>query len=370
MSDDGRMNEIAAGYWRERGARVEDGRVRRFGEAGREALAMFEAGCLLVPLLGVAGLEVSGPDALPFIQGQLSNDVSGMRAGGSLRALQLNVRGQVVAEATVCRRPTELFLAVEDGAGPALKRSLAEHIVFDDVRLADRSQHLTSFTLQGPEAAPVVAAAIGAPPQTGAFVEHAWVEREAGPATALVIERDRSGRGGFDVHVAVDALPGVVEAVLAAGAELAGERALTSARVRAGLPTAAGEASVGVLPQEAGLEPLVSYRKGCYLGQEIMARIEARGTVRRGLARLRIEGGAPAVDALEDADDSVLRVADKPVGMLGSVAFDPEAGASALAVLRTDVADDSSIVVAGFRARLDARLRWDVPDAATQAGPG
>lgn len=358
------MNEDAASFWRGRGGKVEDHRVTRFrGPTNETDVLLGEQGAGMVPLLAVVGIRVSGPDAVPFLQGQLSNDLSSATPGRCQRTLQLNVRGQVVAEATLCRRANDLFLAVEDGRGALLYRSLADHIVFDDVRLEDLGQRLTSLTVQGPDALGAVERAIGEVPADGGFAQH-----EHGDVSVLVLRRDRCGRGGVDVHMLSESLPAVVERLVTAGATPVGEQALTVARVTAGLPAAASEASAGLLPQESGLEPFVSYRKGCYLGQEIMARIEARGNVRRGLVRLRLEGGKEAVEALADADDDVVRLADRPVGVLGSVAYHPRLGALALAVVRRDLDDDELLSVSGVVARIDARLAPDRLVAGGTAG--
>ncbi|MEX2542528.1 MAG: hypothetical protein WD314_11995, partial [Trueperaceae bacterium] len=147
-----------------------------------------------------------------------------------------------------------------------------------------------------------------------------------------------------------DLTTALTAALTAAGAVAGGMAALRLGRVCAGLASAAGEAGEGVLPQEAGLEPLVSYRKGCYLGQEIMARIEARGKLRRELGALRLER-EPEPGEREVRRDGRL------VGRLGTVARHPESGVLALAVLRSDLDLDSPVEAAGVPAR---RIRLPV----------
>jgi tRNA-modifying protein YgfZ len=117
----------------------------------------------------------------------------------------------------------------------------------------------------------------------------------------------------------------------------------------AGLAAAAAEGEEA-LPQEAGLDDRVSYRKGCYLGQEIMARIEGRGTLRRGLARLRLDG-APLDAQARDVIDG----GGRSVGRVGSAAPTPQ-GWQALAVLRLDVADGAALRALGVEAQLKERL--------------
>jgi folate-binding protein YgfZ len=119
-----------------------------------------------------------------------------------------------------------------------------------------------------------------------------------------------------------------------AGARPVGERAWTAGRVAHGVASAHAEGRLG-LPQETGLEDRISYRKGCYLGQEIMARVEARGRLRRGLRAVQLAGPPPGLGAapgwrLEDA-------AGRAVGVLGSAAPAPDGdGWWGLAVVRED----------------------------------
>ena len=128
-----------------------------------------------------------------------------------------------------------------------------------------------------------------------------------------------------------------------AGAVLAGEDALEALRIEAGIAGAELEGGDGVLPQEAGLEHAVSYRKGCYLGQEIMARIEARGNLRRRLAGLSLDG-------LPEAGAKDLVQNGKTVGRLGGVAEHPRLGIIALASVRTEVEAGAGLEVGGVNA--------------------
>ncbi len=330
-----------AQYWQRRGASLADGRVLRLADEAPGA-ALPEAA--LVPLLGVDALRVRGADRLPFLHGQLSHDVQGLPQDGCRRMLQLNVRGQVVAEALLCRRADDVFVAVEDGAGEALRASLEAHVVFDEVTIEPLAGVLAALTLQGPRAVAVAESVLGAVPEAGRALEHGW-----GEGRVLVTRRRRGPAGGVDLHLLAGEVASLVGALEQAGACAVGEEALALARIRAGLPAAAREAGGGVLPQEAGLEPLVSYRKGCYLGQEIMARIEARGRLHRSLARVRFAGDAAVARRLERSQDRELRVGGRAVGRLGSVAWGAAEGVVALAVVRTGSPDGALPEVDGVR---------------------
>ncbi len=346
----GSVDSIAA--WLQLGAVLEDGEPAHFGAPQAEARAA-AAGedALIVPLQGCAPLRVTGADRAAFLHGQLSNAVQGLAAGVANHTLQLNARGQVVGEGTLCVRGDDLFLAVDDGRGPDVRASLEAHIVFDDVTLTDLSGTLAALTVQGGRAEVVAGRVLGALPPEGRFVEV-----ELGGARALAVRRRRSAAGGVDVHVLAGQLPGVVAALAEAGGALTGWRAAALARVVAGVPSAALDGGPAALPQELGLEGAVSSRKGCYLGQEIMARIEARGAVRRRLARVRLGAGGAELLRPEAGGDRSLRLEGRVVGRLGTVARDPDGGLVGLAVVRRDVPVGARMEVHGSAAVLEGTV--------------
>jgi len=335
-------------FYADLGAVFEGGDALHFGAPRDEAAAAAGDGALLVPLLSVTPLRITGADRAGFLHGQLSNRVEGLPPGACNHTLQLNVRGQVVGEGLLCARESDLFLAVDDGRGGAVRASLEQHVVFDDVAIQDLGGELASLTLQGSGAAEALARALGTPPGPGAFARYAVADAEV-----LAAARKRSRAGGFDLHLLARQLPEVVGALREAGARLAGAPALTLARVLAGVPSAPHEGGSGALPQELGLEDALSHSKGCYLGQEIMARIEGRGAVRKGLARLRLEGPAEALASLAGREDRSLRLDGRDVGRLGSVARAPDGSWWGLAVLRRDLPADAPLDAGAVRGRLD-----------------
>lgn len=338
------MTETASTtVWLERGGVLDaSGRLRAF-----EGQPAGMPGALLTPLLGSGVLKASGSDRLDFVHGQVSCAVKNLPAGGFSEGLMLNHKGHALAQLRVLRRNEALLLVVDGGATAAVARRLQEHIIFDQVILEPQPSSVLS--LQG-EAADEVLAAVGLElPEAGAVAETAL----AG-APLLLHRARRSGAGGYDLLVPTEQAGAVFDALVAAGALPAGEAALELARVLAGVPDAEHEAGEGVLPQEAGLEPLVDYRKGCYLGQEIMARIEARGKLRRSLQglRLRARPEKGVRDVLANG---------KTVGRLGTVAEHPQLGVVALAVLRDDLAEVELMV--GTVAARAATLPFDAPSA-------
>ncbi len=298
-------------------------------DAAAPAWTALATSAVVVTLPRVGHLRLTGDDRLPFLHGQAAADVTGTPVGHAVRTVFLNLKGHAWSEARVHRRADDLHLAVEDGAAEAVAAHLRRHVVFDAVEVHELGAVLTTVTVQGPAAAAVVRRAFGAEaPAPGRFELVPFAGAEV-----LLADAPRSEPGGTDVHLLARDAAAVRAALEEAGAAPGDVGTLEVSRVRAGRPRAGTEAGEGVLPQEAALDDAISTRKGCYLGQEIMARIEARGRVRRGLARLtfdRLPNERPLVNG-----------AGRTVGRLGTVVRDPESGPSALAVVRRDVrADD------------------------------
>jgi folate-binding protein YgfZ len=331
------------------------------GDPNGERVALLRNEALVLPRLAHGHLRLTGSDRVPFLHGLVSQDVAGLRDGEAVDALLLDHRGQPQAGLGVVRREHDLFVVAEEGSAERLLERLGAHIIFDDVTLARIDERLVSLTLFG-EASALVDSLEAAFPGAGAAF--AAVAREggvraptAGTTTphgrALLRPRRFGPLGAVDVHLLAEDLSAAWSAWRARGLRPIGERALTAARVAFAIASPFAEGRLG-LPQETGLEERVSYRKGCYLGQEIMARIEARGRVRRGLQRLRLAAPPPGLGVAggwllygEGAD---------PIGGVVSAAPAPDGeGWWAIGVVRNDA------LTAGGASGWPWQLRVDGP---------
>jgi folate-binding protein YgfZ len=329
---------------------------------------------VVAPMSGSAVFIVRGSDARSFLHGQLANDITRLEVGQATRSLLLNHRGHALAEAMVLRSADHLLLVVEDGTADWVAKTLAEHIIFDDVALV-RVADVATVTLQGARAAEVLARVlphVTVPAPAGATDAPGFVHLTTWPGTQAGVEvvaypRRRSVAGGFDVvayssvgESATERAAVVVAADLAAaGALTVGRAAIDAARVAAGATTAGADAGEGVLPQEAGLTAALSYRKGCYLGQEVMARIEARGNLKRGLATVELTGEGADRWRAGSASERAIVLDGRTVGVLGTTALMPDGTIRALAVLRRDLAQDVTLAVGGLAVRVADR--FDAP---------
>lgn len=326
---------------------VAEAAVAAFGDVGQETRALLSGAATMVPLVRRGALRLTGDDRIDFLQGQLSHDVRGVRPGEARPALLLEHRGRPRADLVAVRRQQDVYLAVDDGRGAVVLRSLQDHVIFDQVVIEDLSDTLASFVVAGDAGVQALAQVldVSVPASAGAVVtKAAWRGSDV-----LLHARPRGLAASVDVHLLSERLPDLWRALLQAGVQPAGERALAAARVAAGIAAAAFEGA-DALPQESGLDDRVSYRKGCYLGQEIMARIEARGTVRRSLVRLTLAAAPRQAELPVHADGH------RVVGRVGTVARAPDGAWNALAVLRNDLDEAVALRTLGVAASIDTRL--------------
>ena len=273
-----------------------------------------------------SALRLTGDDRLDFVQGQMTNNLKAAAVPGMVPACFLSAKGQIEFFARIYKREGDVYLHLAESEAPALAARFRKYIIFDAVEVQDISEQLATVHLWD-EGLPGWDAA-GGDVQT----------YELGGGVVLVGRVNRTGAPGLDVHY----LRKHGAAFLAA---LNGDERpfsdLEAARIRAGLSDAAQDGWAGTLPQEVGLESAMSYRKGCYVGQEIMARLEARGNTRYHLAQLSGEGLPAHTEIMQGG---------KVVGRTGG-----SVGDLSLARIRKDVPADTVLDVGGAAAQLKAQ---------------
>ena len=319
------------------GARqTSEGNISNFSSLVKEYKA-FRESAVLVPLLSTTPLKITGEDRLDFLHGQVSNEVKGLKVDEHNISLMLNVKGHALAQMQVFRRTEDLFIAVESGAGELVKQQFAAHIVFDKVEISDLGDTLASMTLLGYKSKQLLGDNLGKIPQ-----ENNFIYIPLASSKVLLNISWRSLYPAFDLHVLKKDAPILFDSLIKAGAIPAGEELLDTARVEAGIANATYEGGEGALPQEIGLENAISYQKGCYLGQEIMARIEARGNVRKELAMLLLE-------EIPANNEKIVRANGQSVGKIGTLVNHPSKGYMVLASLRKDVKEP--LMIADIKAQ-------------------
>jgi folate-binding protein YgfZ len=267
-------------------------------------------------------LRLSGGEAADYLQGQVTNDVAGLAAGSGCYAALLNHKGKMLTDMRVLRGEDFIWIDTEPEGLPALARNASMFSIGRDVSHEDVSGAYAILSLVGPDAR----APLGddAPPAA----EHAFVQGEHG----LYVATDL----GVDVICpAVDAVA-VREAL---GVEEVSEEAAECLRIESGRPRFSIDVGTETIPQEAGLnERAVSFTKGCYVGQETVARLHYKGKPNRHLRGLRL------AELVEHGAE--IRLGERVLGEVGSAAVSPAFGPIALAVVRRE-AEPGTVVQVG-----------------------
>ncbi len=278
-------------------------------------------------------LLARGPDAFSFLQGQFSQDLRGCAVGGVRYGFWLNQKGKVVADSFLLRIGDEEWLVVSRFCPVSSVRArLEEYLIADEVELVDLTMDWAGVVASGEAGA--LTEAWGGVVAEGNFRTlahgHFWAERGkqqwfwAGP-------RER------------------VAAVMA-GAEVVSLDKFETTRVLAGVVAVPMDLGADDLPQEAGLEHVgVSFNKGCYLGQEVMARLHAMGQVKRRLLRVAGEGAVP------EGRPRALLIGEKRVGELRS-AVAADGGWVGLAMLNLFSVKESDALGLEARGALSVRI--------------
>lgn len=258
-------------------------------------------------------LRVSGEDAFSFLQGQFTQDLRSTTGRSVSYGLWLNQKGRVLADSYVLRESDAEFLVVSLGSSSTVIRERLEaYVIADDVVIEDETALWGGVVVGGTEAESWLAVAAGALPAAGEFVRAGggWVFRGR-----------RGAETSFEWIRPVGAEP-------LAGPEPIADEELERRRVAAGIARVPHDIGSGELPNEGGLDACaVSYTKGCYLGQEVMARLKSMGTLRRRL--VRVKGLAQRPPAVPCA----LLQGERRVGELRSAVDDGEGGFVGLALV-------------------------------------
>lgn len=340
----------------------------RYGEPADEYAA-------LVNRVGVVDLSahgrfaVGGKDRTTFLNGWVSQHVKPLTPGTGVAALFLTAQGKVIADVTLDCLTDEFWLTTDAAAAPAVQKKLAPLARAGDFRLTDLRPAYAVIGLVGPAAARVIEQLTGAKPdawRTTLTVEKVGGGTEElpvfaherlllGDTAALVVRRPRYGLPAFELFVPHEAAVAVWQALTTAGATPVGWDALDACRIERGVGRFGCDFDDTTLAPEAGLGHAVSYTKGCYVGQETVAKIHWRGhdqTARR-LVALALDGddfdGRPV-----PARGTPILADGKEVGLITSAVRHPATGAAvALGYVRsTTLANRSPLTVAGRPAQV------------------
>jgi len=273
-------------------------------------------------------LLVSGPDAAEYLQGQLTNDTEALEPGDGVYAALLDRKGHMQSDLRVLRpgEGPDLWLDCEAVALPAVLKHLTMYSIGREVAVADASAERAIFSLIGPRSVELAG--------TAALPELSCETTAVAGSECVAV----GTREGIDLICEAAEAERVRGALLEAGAVAVSAEAAEILRIEAGVPRYGAEMGAETMPAEAGIvEQAVSFTKGCYIGQETVARLHYKGKPNRHLRGLRLS--APA------APGTALRLGEKEVGSLGSAAVSPALSPIGLAIVRREAEPGTELAV-------------------------
>ena len=289
-------------------------------------------------------LTARGPDAVKFIDSFTTAALSSLAAGTGTEAFFADARGWVLGLATILRTEDGLWIDVPAGLATNLWEHLDRYHIRERFELTDESGATGHLILAGPQADAFLATRCSVQPPTERL-HH--VHGFLGGAPVALVRVDWYGSPGFLIQTDVSHHPQLVAWIEHEGVPRASADAWETARIEAGMP-APIDIPEKTLPQELDRDArAISFTKGCYLGQETVARIDALGHVNRRLVAVAIDGSHPAAGA-------VVRAGDEVVGRLTSICRSPALGGSlGLGLLQSKAIDAGrSLTVDGDAARV------------------
>jgi tRNA-modifying protein YgfZ len=272
-------------------------------------------------------IDVLGPDGAEYLQGQLTNDVEALGVGEGQYAALLDRKGHMQTDLRVLRVGEDaILLDTEPQTKDAALRHLTMYSIGRDVEVGDATAERAFISLIGPRAAEIA----GTPP----LPEFGNEATQLASVDVVAV----GTRDGIDILFPAAERERVIAALTEAGAVEVSPEAVEILRVEAGVPRFGAEMDAGTMPAEASIvDDAVSFTKGCYIGQETVARLHYKGKPNKHLRGLRLSAAT--------APGAALRLGEKEVGTLGGAVVSPAHGPIGLAIVRREAEPGTELTV-------------------------
>jgi len=267
----------------------------------------------VLDLTGRGFLRMRGADRARLLHAMTTNHVQGLQPGESCYAFLLSSQGRVLADVTILCGETEIYLDTEPETHSLVHQHLERYIIADDAVVADLTGHVAVLAVEGPQA-PVVADELGVPP-----IPHLnqWTSWNMWPVARI----SASGQPGFRFFLPRAEADSFRERLSGHGLPEAGKQEWHTVRLESAHPRFGEDFCDQQIPHETQLLHAIHFNKGCYLGQEIVERVRARGHVNRKLVQLHI-----ATQQAPTPGTKLLTGDGKEAGVVTSAAFSPALG--------------------------------------------
>ncbi len=326
--------------------------ILHFGDPEREYQAA-KSEAVLFDVSDRAQIEVAGKDARKFLNNFCTNDIHRLGTGQGCEAFVTNVKGRILAHIFVFVTDGSVWIETNRHVEETLLAHFDRYLITEDVQLHSRTDQFGELFVTGPDSAEKLSS-LNIPVNTLGLFEHAIIDRGDG---SLVIRRlDLLGQLGCVLSVDRTRLSNLWQHLTASGIRPGGAEAFHACRIESGFPLHGLDLTDDNLAQEAARTQLaISYTKGCYLGQEPIARIDALGHVNREL-RILCLNSTPAPDA-----GTVIRAENgREIGVITSSAMVPGEGRSvALGYVRSSHAEsETAVIVRADDREIPATVLW------------
>ncbi len=280
-------------------------------------------------------IRISGPKAAELVTGMVTNDVSSLVAGEGQYAAALTPKGKIVADLRIFALDEALLIDTPPAAAAGWKEMVRKYINPRVAPYHDVTSELSDIGVFGRSSRSIVSRATGIDDrELSALAPYSHVTAPFGDAMITVARVPEMDLDGFEIFVPAESAAALRNKLHAGGVAPGSSETWEIARVESGRPQWGADMDDSTLPQEANFDELgaISYTKGCYIGQETVARVHFRGHVNRFLRKLRfVTRPAPPTGA-ELVDES-----GKVIGDIRSVALSPRFGGVALGMVRREV---------------------------------
>lgn len=259
-------------------------------------------------------LIITGKDRVSFLNGLLTNDLTRVTEDGGQHSALLNPKARVLADLYLYRQPDSILVDTGNSPAARVQEELERFVITEEVRVRNAAD-LVHLTIQGPGSAQAIKEILGVDASDLKSLSH----KSLGPS--IIVNRDRTGQGGYDIVLPSEESEAVWQGFLLKSGDLGlrpiGTRALEILRLEAGYPKYGVDVDQDVIVLEAGFKDAISFTKGCYMGQEVVARATHIGRVNKQLVKLEIDSINPPTARSKLKSDGV------EAGFITSAAFSP-----------------------------------------------
>jgi folate-binding protein YgfZ len=286
-----------------------------YGDPVAEYAAVRDRGAGLLDLSARGRIQLSGSEAVPFLNGLISNDVKALQPGSWMNAAFPNVQGRLLAAVRILNRGEHFLIDTEQATHAKVWALLERFTLAGDFHITDVTSQTGLISVQGAAAGAVIRQTLG---ESVSAVERERIATQTSEGEEVsVIRATHTGEDGFDIFANAVHSRSLWDAFRISNAQPVGVEALEVLRIEAGLPCYGIDMDETTILSETNLEDAVSFTKGCYIGQEIIARIKYRGHVAKKLT------GLGFTEKIELSQGAKVMVAERDAGRITSVIWSP-----------------------------------------------